>query len=78
MHDPGPRLDAARVRALLAAYLEAEYRWQHDGSCWKWTTESSIQKSKAITSPGRTGAENRTLKKVGSPAPRVSASRQRT
>ncbi len=32
MHHPGSSLDTARVRALLTAYLEAEYRWQHDGS----------------------------------------------
>jgi len=32
MHDTGPRLDAARIATLLAAYLDAEYRWQHDGS----------------------------------------------
>jgi len=32
MHDAGTRLDAARMIALLQAYLEAEYQWQHEGS----------------------------------------------
>ena len=32
MHDAGTRLDAARMIALLQAYLEAEYQWQHEES----------------------------------------------
>src|SRR5690606_1874457 len=32
MHDAGTRRDAARMIALLQAYLEAEYQWQHEGS----------------------------------------------
>lgn len=32
MQDTRPSLDATRVSGLLRAYVEAEYRWQRDGS----------------------------------------------
>lgn len=32
MHGTGSRSDAVRIATLLAAYQDAEYRWQYDGS----------------------------------------------